>query len=204
MKQYRRLKQKVRHIRRGKPVLPYNEFDADNQYWDNYNGDCIHLIASKDKHHTFLEHVPMVKHCLRHFVVLDLGCGVGRLNLWYDIKEYHGLDTNPKMLEKARELNKDKTNATFHHGDGYTLSQFPDTFFDVVISNTVFLHLRVRTAVSYVDEVWRVLKPNGEFMLNLPRKHNLDTRALFSRFQPHQQISNLFKNDNVFWLSKLG
>jgi ubiquinone/menaquinone biosynthesis C-methylase UbiE len=203
MKIKRQVQEKIRQLRRGEPVLAYNEFDADNEYWDNYQGNCTHLIAEEDKHHLFLEHLSPLTNQMKHYVVLDLGCGVGRLNLWYDIKEYHGLDTSPKMIEKAKELNKEKTNAGFHLGDGSTLTQFPDGFFHMVVANTVFLHLRVQTVESYMEEIYRVLHPDGAFVLNLPTKTNLDLKTLFRPFDV-QIFENILKNDIGYVLLKRG
>ncbi len=193
----------IRRLRRGKPVLTANEFDDDNGYWDTYNGDCVHLISDEDRHHLLLSaFTPFMIHQLKNQIVLDLGCGVGRLNLLYDIKEYHGLDTSKRMLDLAQELNQEKTNAIWHFGDGKTLKRFSDECFDLVIANTVFLHLRVRTVKSYIKEIWRVLKPNRSFLVNIPTRSNLDIKKIFSPFLV-LELEEGFKNDHLFILRKV-
>jgi ubiquinone/menaquinone biosynthesis C-methylase UbiE len=191
----------LKRLMKGKPVLDRNEHDADNKYWNSYTGNCTHLIAETDKHHILTSKLETLEKRMEQAVVLDLGCGVGRLNLWYNIKEYHGLDTSPVMLEKAKELNQAKTNATFHLGDGHSLTQFPDLFFDVIIANTVFLHLRVRTVEAYLKEIWRVLKYNRIFFVNIPKNSNLDLETIFVPFGV-LRLEEGFKNDLFYALKK--
>ena len=101
--------------------------------------------------------------------ILDIGCGAGVDSLiaaamvgesgWVT-----GVDLVPEMLERARENagTVGATNVTFREASAEALP-FPDNSFDVVISNGVF-NLVVDKAKA-LAEVYRVLKPGGQFRL---------------------------------------
>ena len=61
-------------------------------------------------------------------VVLDIGCGVGRLTrvLAERAAHVHAIDVSAEMLEQARGLNAHLTNVSWHHGDGTTLQPIED------------------------------------------------------------------------------
>lgn len=97
-------------------------------------------------------------------VVLDLGCGVGRLTrvLAGRSAHVHALDVSSEMLERARELNAHLTNVSWHHGDGTTLHPLQDRSVDVALSHVVFQHIPdPEVTLGYVRELGRVLKPGG-------------------------------------------
>jgi len=163
-----------------RPVLAWNEFDNDTKYWSRYQGGTVKFLTRTHKDHVIAF---LVEEHLKDSVVLDLGCGMGRMNMMYDIKEYHGLDTCQRMLIGAQKLNLGRKNATFHMGDGKTLDEFADNYFDYVICSTVAIHLKIGTFRSYTREAWRVLKPNGIFLVNLNRKSNINPSDFFKQFQ---------------------
>jgi SAM-dependent methyltransferase len=97
-------------------------------------------------------------------VVLDLGCGVGRLTraLAQRCSHVHALDVSSEMLERARELNGQLTNVSWHHGDGTTLHPLEDASVDAVVSHVVFQHIPdPQITLGYVREIGRVLRPGG-------------------------------------------
>jgi SAM-dependent methyltransferase len=97
-------------------------------------------------------------------VVLDIGCGVGRLTrvLAERATHVHAIDVSAEMLEQARELNGHLTNVTWHHGDGTTLHPVEDGSIDAVVSHVVFQHIPdPRITLGYVREMGRVLRPGG-------------------------------------------
>ena len=94
------------------------------------------------------------------YKVLDLCCGTG--DLTSIIKKYTqnvtGIDFSDKMLEIARKKVK---NTEFFQGDATALP-FPDNTFDIV---TIGFGLRnIQNPEKAVEEIYRVLKPNGLFM----------------------------------------
>src|SRR3954470_2705623 len=97
-------------------------------------------------------------------VVLDVGCGVGRLTrvLAERAAHVHAIDVSAEMLEQARELNARLTNVTWHHGDGTTLNPIADASVDAVVSHVVFQHIPdPQVTLGYVREMGRVLRPGG-------------------------------------------
>jgi SAM-dependent methyltransferase len=97
-------------------------------------------------------------------VVLDIGCGVGRLTrvLAERAAHVHAIDVSAEMLQQARDLNAHLTNVTWHHGDGTTLSPIADASVDAVISHVVFQHIPdPQVTLGYVREMGRVLRPGG-------------------------------------------
>lgn len=100
--------------------------------------------------------------------VLDLGCGHGRMNRLLQVGEYYGVDQSPGMIRRAEELNKGMGNAQFFRNDAKTLP-FRDNFFDIVVCNTVVIHMTKKNFLAYGKEVYRVLKPRGKFIVNVPQ-----------------------------------
>ena len=97
-------------------------------------------------------------------VVLDVGCGVGRLTrvLAERAAHVHAIDVSAEMLQQARELNAHLTNVTWHHGDGTTLTPIADASVDAVVSHVVFQHIPdPQVTLGYVREMGRVLAPGG-------------------------------------------
>jgi SAM-dependent methyltransferase len=97
-------------------------------------------------------------------VVLDIGCGVGRLTriLAERSTHVHAIDVSAEMLEQARELNAHLTNVTWHHGDGTTLHPIEDASVDAVVSHVVFQHIPdPEITLGYVREIGRVLRRGG-------------------------------------------
>jgi SAM-dependent methyltransferase len=97
-------------------------------------------------------------------VVLDLGCGVGRLTkaLAGRVARVHALDVSPEMLARAREALAADENVALHLGDGATLTGVDDASCDAVVSLVVFQHIPdPAVTLGYVREIGRVLKPGG-------------------------------------------
>jgi len=99
--------------------------------------------------------------------VLDLGCGTGTLALL--IKNHNpktdviGLDADPKVLEVARaKAARAGLHVGLDHGMAFELP-YLDACFDRVISSLLFHHLTRENKERTLREVFRVLRPGGEF-----------------------------------------
>ena len=99
--------------------------------------------------------------------VLDLACGTATLTL--AIKQAHpqaiviGIDGDPAILRQARA--KAQSNGVaiqFDEGLSYELP-YADESFDRVLSSLFFHHLTRENKLRTLTEVWRALKPGGEF-----------------------------------------
>jgi ubiquinone/menaquinone biosynthesis C-methylase UbiE len=101
--------------------------------------------------------------------VLDVGTATGRLAIEFSKKistlEVIGLDLSEVALGVAREnIQKSEIplNISFKQGDAQDMP-FEDSIFDLVISNNT-LHL-IKNPLRMFNEVYRVLKPMGRFII---------------------------------------
>lgn len=105
--------------------------------------------------------------------IADLGCGVGSLCLWL-AKEYPrativGIDVNCDAVRRAEENRNTQglQNLRFSTGSVMDLP-FADNSLDKIISTQVWEHLSPPMDRRMFEEVFRVLKPDGDFVLNTP------------------------------------
>lgn len=92
--------------------------------------------------------------------ILNLGCGTGRFMEYCQF----GVDFSEEMLVQAiiKYPNKD-----FLLADAAETT-FPDTSFDVVFSMHTFMHLSKEKSKEVFDEVYRILRPGGRFIFDVP------------------------------------
>lgn len=99
--------------------------------------------------------------------VLDAGCGGGGIAVSFaeECELAVGLDIANRFGEAGRRLAKERgvTNVAFVQGDGAALP-FRDGFFDLILSHSVIEH--VSSAVRYLEECSRVLRPGGLLFLS--------------------------------------
>ena len=101
--------------------------------------------------------------------VLDLGCGTGTLTI--QIKQYLpqidlvGLDGDPSVLQIASgKAETAGVDIRWEEGLAYALP-YPTSSFDRVISCLMIHHLTAVNKIKAFQEVFRILKPGGEFHL---------------------------------------
>jgi SAM-dependent methyltransferase len=110
-------------------------------------------------------------------VVLDIGCGLGRLTraLAARASEVWALDVSDEMLNRARRYNAHLSNVHWLLGDGQSLEGMDDESVDGIVSLVVFQHIPDPSVViAYVAEMGRVLRRGGwaAFQVsNDPRVH---------------------------------
>ena len=96
--------------------------------------------------------------------LLDCGCGTAPmltlLHEKYPEKHYTGIDLTPKMIEVARAKNMEGVDLVV--GDCEHLP-FAENSFDAVICCESFHHYP--NPQDFFDSVFRVLRPNGRFIL---------------------------------------
>jgi ubiquinone/menaquinone biosynthesis C-methylase UbiE len=105
----------------------------------------------------------MILKCVEGKKVLDLGCGTGRgIKHLYDFKaaEVYGADVSKNMLQIAKKKFK-TTNFVLADADKLP---FEDESFDVVTG--LFLIVHIGDLRKTFDEVYRVLKTGGVFILS--------------------------------------
>jgi cyclopropane fatty-acyl-phospholipid synthase-like methyltransferase len=125
-------------------------------------------------------------------VVLQIGCGIGRFEaaLAGRVREAHGIDIAPGMVEAARRRCRGLANVRVQRCSGRDLTLFGAGMFDLVYVIDTFPHL-YQAGPTLVEqhfaEVARVLKPRGDFViLNFtyrgnPEADRSDVQALSQR-----------------------
>jgi SAM-dependent methyltransferase len=113
--------------------------------------------------------------------VLDIGCGIGRLAVALTSKldrkgRYEGLDIVPSGIEWCTEnitsrypnfrfMLADVANGEYNPGGRTAPTEYrlpyPDATFDLVVLTSVFTHMLTAEHEHYLDEIVRVLKPDG-------------------------------------------
>ncbi len=115
--------------------------------------------------------------------VLDAGCGDGR-NLMYFLRRgfsCFGIDRDPAAVERVRafaaQLAPDLPLQNFRTGEVDSLP-WPDAFVDAVVCSAV-LHFASDLAHfdRMVEEMWRVLAPEGMFFARLASNIGIEDRV---------------------------
>ena len=135
----------------------------------------------------------------KHMKVLDLACGIGRTCKWVAplVKEYYGIDFIPEMINKAKKYNV-FVNAHFFTNNGKTLDIFQDDYFDLVYCELAFQHMPKHIQKSYVDEVYRILKKDGIFYVQIPM---LDYYHDPSYASSKKETDSLFKKYDLSYVN---
>ncbi len=132
--------------------------------------------------------------------VLDLACGTGTLSIW--IKESSpeavvvGVDGDPEILSLAAWKAKQAgVSVQLDEAMSYDLP-YPDSHFDRVVSSLFFHHLSWEDKERTVQEIYRMLRPGGQFhVADWGKAENVLMRALFVSIQLLDGFSNT--RDNV-------
>lgn len=96
--------------------------------------------------------------------VLELGCGVGRIGreLAPHIAHWEGCDISSNMIEVARTRLAAHPNIGFTELHRSSLQPLADASFDKAYCTAVFIHMDKEDFFLYLQEMARVLKPNGQ------------------------------------------
>ncbi len=130
-----------------------NRHDLEVEYWDKATQD-------PEVHDKYICNLS-TEECLKAIgkpegVVLDLGCGIGRLMK----SGYYGTDISSEMLKLAEKAHPD---CFFRKTDGKTID-FPNETFDFVYTMLMFQHIPTESVLNYIREVSRILKHRGKFV----------------------------------------
>ena len=100
---------------------------------------------------------------------LDFGCGVGRLTrpLAESFLETVGIDVAKSMIAVARRYNKNPR-CRFVVNRDPDLRSINTATFDFVHSCLVLQHIPPEVTIKYIEEFFRVAKPNGVIAFQLP------------------------------------
>ncbi len=101
--------------------------------------------------------------------ILDAGCGTGSLAL--EVKQQYpdcsltGVDADSSILARARKKAAERQASIEFRQAFLQKLPFATSSFDCVYSSLVFHHLTTTAKKSAMKEIFRVLKPQGTFLL---------------------------------------
>lgn len=93
---------------------------------------------------------------------LEMACGTGRLTNYAS----YGLDASSEMMCHAKQRHPD---VAFRKASACDTG-FEDAMFDVVYSFHFLMHIDGETIRDVFDEVYRILKPGGRFIFDIPSR----------------------------------
>lgn len=106
--------------------------------------------------------------------LLDLGCGSGYCllcakQLGQKISYGLGIDPSSNAINKLNEIIKvsDISGLEFKQGTHHDLKEIEDHYFDGIVSSNVLDVVPEKTSNEMIDEINRLLKPGGLFVLKL-------------------------------------
>ncbi len=117
--------------------------------------------------------------------ILEIGPGPGWIGIWMakenQTLKITGLELSEDMIRVANK-NKKKEGVTdqvfYINGNAENMHQFPDNSFDVVFGNGTLHHWE--NPVKIINEICRVLKPNGIFCISDGRRDiGLGAKVIF-------------------------
>lgn len=124
-------------------------------------------------------------------VLLDAGCSYGYATKYYAMKSTiaYGLELEEILWAVASAKYPD---IKFENGSILN-PPYSDSFFDIVILSDLFEHLPDQ--IGALNEIFRILKPGGTFILTTPHK------GLFALLDPYN--FGYYLKKNFFWFYKL-
>jgi len=184
------------------PLASKKEIDKQVDDWVNKVSSSRSLVKF------FKERVGEVK----NKNILDVGFGSGGVAVAFNQAGaiVYGVDVEPELKDIAeRNAVFNKAKANFIIYDGLRLP-FDNDFFDHIVSFSVLEH--VSFPDKLLNEIFRVLKPGGKFLLTLPNKYypkETHTLAYFVSYMP-KKIADIYlkllkrsplKDDNLHFYS---
>lgn len=103
-------------------------------------------------------------------VILELGCGVGRLllpSLESGASKVLGVDVSSSALQKAQELLPNAEELELILGNGYDLSAIPDNSVDIAFSFAAITSIPTDIIASYLCELRRIISDEGVIRLQM-------------------------------------
>lgn len=118
--------------------------------------------------------------------ILEIGCGNGDLLSFLKMNNFDslmGVDINKDLVKHCKERNLDVKEC-----DMLNL-KFTDSKFNSVLCHHVFEHLPIDQQVPAINEIKRVLKENGLFIISVPSWKSSDAWDDYSHVHPYTSKS---------------
>jgi SAM-dependent methyltransferase len=155
-------------------VLTARASDYRTRIYDHYVHGRSDPLAPKAAASTAAQAPYFARVIRQHFPadkdakILDVGCGHGplvHLSRQFGYRNAMGVDRSPEQIAEARRLGIEGV----IEGDLMeVLRSLPANSHDVVIAFDVIEHFDRNELLPFVDEVYRVLKPGGKWIIHTP------------------------------------
>jgi SAM-dependent methyltransferase len=117
---------------------------------------------------------------------VDFGCGAGRLTqaLAARVGAAMGVDVSPGMIRTAERLNRQGETCRFLLNESGDLSAIDDASVDLVYTCRVLQHMQPSLAHGYVREFFRIVRPGGFVVFQIPSRPGRSLKGLGLRVVP--------------------
>ena len=117
---------------------------------------------------------------------LDFGCGAGRLTqaLSKRIGAAVGVDVSGPMIEQAERINQAGTTCRFVLNVHSDLSVIESASIDLLYCCRVLQHMDPVLARAYIEEFFRVVRPGGIVIFQIPDSPSMRAKGLMVRVLP--------------------
>lgn len=162
----------TRRLEAGAVTLPRSDYKRTWQHLSATENDAKMFVASTTDEESFKRSAAYTRELLERFVqlgptdvVLEIGCGVGRIapEVAPRVRQWVGTDISSNMLSHAKRRLEALPNVRLIELEDVGLAEVPSESIDVVYCTVVFMHLYEWDRYRYVSEAHRVLKPGGRF-----------------------------------------
>jgi SAM-dependent methyltransferase len=137
------------------------KFDSESGYFAEYKIKIVKDTTSK---------IPLR--------ILDFGCGIGRntefLKEYFSKAEITGCDISKKSIQFAKRKNP---KCSFFILDRENI-EYNNQNFDIIFTSCVFHHIEPELRKETIDNIYNMLKPNGEFYIFEHNPFNPITRKI--------------------------
>ena len=166
--------------------------DALDRFFFNCMHACINFLYQKFKKFELNREQAVFSLLSPSYRFLDVGCGDGNLALMakYKFKEVYGLDISRTKIEVLKKQIKNGQTHFFQHDVEQGLP-FNNLFFDAVACVSVLQY--IRKISDLLDEIRRVLKVGGQFIVEVPNGEGLLNRLQL--FRRTYNIGNVDRNN---------
>lgn len=166
------------YVRRRPPQGDANDRPFEEDYWGTVtdpDGVTRDLTAERERRIEDVKEELAQIHSLPAGRILDVGCGLGYLLSAVDSRwEKHGVEVSEFAAKHASQQ------AKVHVGD-LKSANYPDDHFDVVVLYHVIEHML--SPVDEIEEIFRVLKPNGTLIIGTPNFDSACARRFGEKYR---------------------
>jgi len=128
--------------------------DSEQEFWRRGEEDASRLL----------------KFVNRESIVLDVGCGIGRVMKFISphCKEIHGVDTSALILKRAKKELNGLKNCFFYRANFRKFNTCSADSFDLIYSFYTLQHMEKEDAYLCLIQIHNFLKPRGIVYIQFP------------------------------------